>query len=70
MFTYEGIKEVKNSKLNVLLHEYEMFIMLPQESISDMFTHFTKIVTSLHSLGCIVTNSKKTNKILHYFLKL
>ena len=50
----------------MLLHDYELFRMLPNESISDMYTHFTRIVTSLHSLGSQFSNAEKVNKILHY----
>ncbi|KAI0513432.1 hypothetical protein KFK09_009453 [Dendrobium nobile] len=48
--TYEGTNEVKQSRLNILLHDYELFRMKPNESISDMYIRFTQIVTSLHAL--------------------
>ncbi|KAI0493791.1 hypothetical protein KFK09_023916 [Dendrobium nobile] len=62
--TYEGTNEVKQSRLNILLHDYELFRMKPHESISDMYTRFTQIVTSLHALGKELSNYEKVNKIL------
>ncbi|KAI0519752.1 hypothetical protein KFK09_007212 [Dendrobium nobile] len=64
--TYEGTNEVKQSRLNILLHDYELFCMKPNESISDNYTRFTQIVTSLHALGRELTNAEMVNKILHY----
>jgi len=61
---YERNKEVKQSRLNILLHDYELFRMKPSESISDMYTMFTQIVTSLHALGRELSNYEKVNKIL------
>ncbi|GAV75155.1 UBN2 domain-containing protein, partial [Cephalotus follicularis] len=50
-FTYEGTNQVKESKISMLVHEYELFIMHDNESISDMFTRFTTIINSLKNLG-------------------
>ncbi|GAV92065.1 UBN2 domain-containing protein, partial [Cephalotus follicularis] len=49
--TYEGTNQVKESKINMLVHEYELFFMHDNESISDMFTRFTTIINSLKTLG-------------------
>ncbi|GAV76424.1 UBN2 domain-containing protein, partial [Cephalotus follicularis] len=49
--TYEGTNQVKESKISMLVHEYELFIMHDNESISDMFTRFTTIINSLKNLG-------------------
>ncbi|KAI0510890.1 hypothetical protein KFK09_011500 [Dendrobium nobile] len=62
--TYKGTNEVKQSRLNILLHDYELFRMKLHESISDMYTRFTQIVTSLHALGKELSNYEKVNKIL------
>ena len=35
--THEGTTQVKNSKINMLMHDYEMFKMEPHESISKYF---------------------------------
>ena len=62
--THEGTSQVKQSKINMLVHTYEMFKMEPSETISDMFTRFTNIVNGLKSLGKIYTNQELVNKIL------
>ena len=38
--------------------------MLPNETISEMFTRFTKINTALFSLGKLFTESENVRKIL------
>ncbi|GAV91098.1 UBN2 domain-containing protein, partial [Cephalotus follicularis] len=48
--TYEGTNQVKESKISMLVHEYELFMMYNDESISDMFTRFTTIIDSLKNL--------------------
>ncbi|GAV69650.1 LOW QUALITY PROTEIN: UBN2 domain-containing protein, partial [Cephalotus follicularis] len=45
--TYEGTKQVKESKIGMLVHEYEFFMMHDDQCISDMFTRFTTIINSL-----------------------
>ncbi|GAV74118.1 LOW QUALITY PROTEIN: UBN2 domain-containing protein, partial [Cephalotus follicularis] len=40
-----------NEKISMLVHQCELFIMHDDESISDMFTHFTTIINSLKNLG-------------------
>ncbi|GAV75330.1 LOW QUALITY PROTEIN: zf-CCHC domain-containing protein/DUF4219 domain-containing protein/UBN2 domain-containing protein, partial [Cephalotus follicularis] len=49
--TYEGTNQVKESKISMLVHEYELFMMHDDECISDMFTRFTTIINSLKNLG-------------------
>ncbi|GAV64401.1 UBN2 domain-containing protein, partial [Cephalotus follicularis] len=49
--TYEGTVGIKELKISMLVHEYELFFMHENESISDMFTCFTAIVNSLKNLG-------------------
>uniref|UniRef100_A0A2N9ECG9 Uncharacterized protein n=1 Tax=Fagus sylvatica TaxID=28930 RepID=A0A2N9ECG9_FAGSY len=36
--TYEGTNQVKESKMNMLIHEYELFVMKKDENISEMST--------------------------------
>ncbi|WCJ38004.1 hypothetical protein M5689_019089 [Euphorbia peplus] len=54
--TYEGTGKVKQSKVNQLMREYELFEMLDKESISDMNSRFTKIVNDLKSLERTLKN--------------
>jgi hypothetical protein len=48
--TYEGTNQVKESKVSMLVHEYELFKMKNDESISEMFTRLTNIINDLKSL--------------------
>ena len=62
--TYEGTNEVKETRINTLLSDYELFRMLPNETISEMFTRFTKITTALYGLGKVFTGTEKMWKLL------
>ena len=39
--THEGTSQVKESKISILVHKYELFKIEPNESISGMYTWFT-----------------------------
>ncbi|GAV83569.1 UBN2 domain-containing protein, partial [Cephalotus follicularis] len=62
--TYEGTNQVKESKISMLVHEYELFLMHDNESISDMFTRFTTIINSLKNLDKSYSNQELVRKIL------
>ncbi|GAV72811.1 zf-CCHC domain-containing protein/DUF4219 domain-containing protein/UBN2 domain-containing protein, partial [Cephalotus follicularis] len=62
--TYEGTNQVKESKISMLVHEYELFMMHNDECISDMFTHFTTIINSLKNFGKSYPNQELVKKIL------
>jgi hypothetical protein len=62
--TYEGTNQVKESKMNMLIHKYELFVMKKDENISEMSTRFTNIVNCLKALGKIYTNQENVRKIL------
>ncbi|XP_077228491.1 uncharacterized protein LOC143861448 [Tasmannia lanceolata] len=49
--THEGTTQVKKSKVNMLISDFEAFEMHEGESISNMFTRFTNIVNELNALG-------------------
>ena len=49
--TYEGTSQVRETKINLLVHQYELFKMQPNETIKEMFTRFTDITNNLKSLG-------------------
>ncbi|GAV76503.1 UBN2 domain-containing protein, partial [Cephalotus follicularis] len=49
--TYEGTNQVKEAKINMLVHEYEMFTMRDNEDIKTMFTRFTNITNALQDLA-------------------
>ena len=54
--THKETNQVKESKINMLVHKYELFKMEPNESISNMFTRFTDITNFLKFLSKDYTN--------------
>ncbi|GAV67712.1 UBN2 domain-containing protein, partial [Cephalotus follicularis] len=62
--TYEGTNRVKEAKINILVHEYEMFTMHDNEDIKTMFTRFTNITNALQALDKVYTNTEMVRKIL------
>ena len=42
---------MKQSKIDQLIHEYELFHMKEDDKVEDMFERFSKIVNNLGSLG-------------------
>ncbi|XP_059627686.1 uncharacterized protein LOC132270528 [Cornus florida] len=62
--TYKGTSQVKESKIDILMHQYELFRMNENKSISAMFVRFTDIINGLKHLGRTMTNSDLARKIL------
>ena len=62
--THKGTNQVKESKINMLVHKYELFKMEHDESITKIFTHFTDIINGLKNLGKSYSNSDLVMKIL------
>ena len=62
--THEGTNQVKESKINLLVHSYELFFMKDEETIVKMITRFTNIVNGLEALGKTYKESKNVMKIL------
>ena len=56
--THEGTNEVKRSKIDLLMNQYELFCMKSKESIRDMFTRFTNIINELASLGKFISSEE------------
>ncbi|GAV70781.1 UBN2 domain-containing protein, partial [Cephalotus follicularis] len=54
--TYEGTNQVKDTKINRLVHDYELFTMLENENISSMYARFNDIINALKGLGKVYTN--------------
>ncbi|PNX80237.1 phytoalexin-deficient 4-2 protein [Trifolium pratense] len=61
---YEGTDDVKQSKIDMLSHEFELFTLEANESIASMQMRFTQIVNKLGNLGKTISNQECTNKIL------
>ena len=61
---HEGTSQVKEAKISMLVHQYELFKMDEGESIENMFSRFQTIVGSLKSLGKTYDNQDHVRKIL------
>ena len=48
---YEETSEIRETKANMLVFEYEAFKMKHDESISDMYARLTVLTNGLKSLG-------------------
>ena len=57
--THKGTNKVKESKISILIHRFELFKMKENETISEMVTRFTDITNSLASLGRTTPKSKE-----------
>ena len=62
--TYEGTSRVKESKINLLVTQYEVFKMDESETTIQMYSRFTNIINSLKALGKIYTQTELIRKIL------
>ncbi|GAV61965.1 UBN2 domain-containing protein [Cephalotus follicularis] len=62
--TYEGTNQVKEAKISMLVHEYEMFTLNENEDIKSMFSRFTNIINALQGLDKTYSNSEMVRKIL------
>ncbi|MQL88974.1 hypothetical protein Taro_021550 [Colocasia esculenta] len=49
--TYEGTDKVKETRIDILVTQYERFQMQPGESITQIFSRFIDIMNGLASLG-------------------
>nr|XP_016460044.1 PREDICTED: uncharacterized protein LOC107783572 [Nicotiana tabacum] len=62
--TYEGTNKVKETHINMLVHDYELFSMKEGESIEEMFARFNKIISDLKALDKPYTSGDQVRKIL------
>ena len=63
--THEGTSKVKQTKISILTNQFQLFKMLPSESIPDMYSRFQDIVHSLISLGKAISEEDQVRKILN-----
>ena len=56
--------QVTKSKINLLVHDYELFFMKDNETIVEMITRFTDIVNGLKALRKTYKELEKVMKIL------
>ncbi|GAV68367.1 LOW QUALITY PROTEIN: zf-CCHC domain-containing protein/UBN2 domain-containing protein, partial [Cephalotus follicularis] len=59
--TYKGANQVKEAKISMLVHDYEIFTM---NDIKSMFSRFTNIINALQALDKTYSNSEMMRKIL------
>lgn len=62
--THEGTNQVKESKINLLTHQYKFFKMENDETIKNIFPRLTNIVNGLNSLKKTYPNGHLVNTIL------
>ena len=60
---HEGIDQVKETKISMLIHQYEIFKLLEYENIDEMTTRFMHIINQLKALGKRYTNAEMVRKI-------
>lgn len=49
--TYEGTNKVKETRINLLIHDYELFQMKEGKSVEEIFSRFSIIIGDLKSFG-------------------
>ena len=62
---YEGTSEVRETKANMLVSEYEVFKMKSDETIFDMYSRLTVLTNGLKSLEKSYSKYEIVRKILH-----
>ena len=67
--THEGTNQVKESKINILVYNNEIFKIKLDESITKIFTRFTDIINDLKSLEKVCLNNKQVRKNLRSLSK-
>ena len=66
---HEGTNQVKETKISMLLYQYEMFKMLEYKNIDEITTRFLHIINKLKALGKRYTNAKMVRQILRNLSK-
>nr|XP_016442464.1 PREDICTED: uncharacterized protein LOC107767874 [Nicotiana tabacum] len=62
--TYEGTSKVNETRINLLVHDYELFQMKEGESIEEIFARFSKIIGDLKAFGKSYSSADQVRKIL------
>ncbi|MQL69246.1 hypothetical protein Taro_001533 [Colocasia esculenta] len=62
--TYKGTDKVKETRIDILVAQYERFQMQSGESITQMFSRFTDITNGLAGLGKVYNAPYMVRKIL------
>nr|XP_009757575.1 PREDICTED: uncharacterized protein LOC104210378 [Nicotiana sylvestris] len=67
---HEGIPQVKRSRGILLYSQYECFAMKKGETIQEIYTRFTILTNELKSLGRIIPEEGRVEKILTRVLSI
>ena len=63
--THEGTNRIKEAKVGMLIHEYELFSMQSKVSIFEIYNRFTIITINLKGLRNTYANKELMKKILN-----
>ncbi|XP_015955691.1 uncharacterized protein LOC107480087 [Arachis duranensis] len=67
--THEGTKQVRETRIDMLMKEYEIFSMKEDESIDQMFERFSIIINNLDAMGRNYSKETLVRKILRSLTK-
>ncbi|XP_022760867.1 uncharacterized protein LOC111307085 [Durio zibethinus] len=63
--THKGTNQVKETKIGMLTHDYQLFKMKSNETVSEISNRFTNIINGLNALGKTYSNVEVVKKILN-----
>nr|GEU63437.1 DUF4219 domain-containing protein/UBN2 domain-containing protein [Tanacetum cinerariifolium] len=64
LITHQGNSQVKDNKINLLVQQYEQFIILEDEPIDSLFARFNTMITSLKALDEGYSSKNYVTKLL------
>nr|GEW00531.1 UBN2 domain-containing protein [Tanacetum cinerariifolium] len=64
LITHQGNSQVKDNKIDLLVQQYEQFVIFEDESIDSAFARFNTIITSLKALDEGYSSKKYVKKFL------
>ncbi|GJV36742.1 hypothetical protein Tco_1409219 [Tanacetum coccineum] len=64
LITHQGNKQVKDNKIDLLVQQYEQFVISEDESIDNAFARFNTIITSLKALDEGYSNKNYVRKFI------
>nr|GEU66217.1 retrovirus-related Pol polyprotein from transposon TNT 1-94 [Tanacetum cinerariifolium] len=64
LITHQGNSQVKDNKIDLLVQQYEQFVISKDESIDSAFTRFNTIITSLKALDECYSSKNYVRKFL------
>ncbi|XP_075105071.1 uncharacterized protein LOC142179243 [Nicotiana tabacum] len=62
--TFEGTNKLKETRINLLVHDYELFQMKDGELVKEIFSRFSKILGDLKSFSRPIKSEEQVRKIL------